>query len=147
VFGKIHNYELRIRTITNERIATGIRVLLGAGLVLIGLNKFFGWMTPPYKGEGLEFITVLGAAGGGYIWTMVSVVEISSGISFLTNRFVPFMAIVLFPVMLNAVLYHLFLDFNIPGFTVAVLCLAMNIALMFAHKSAFREILKMRQSK
>lgn len=118
-----------------------VRILAGAGLLLFGLNKSFNWFSPPYQGEGLELIKAMQTVGKGYIWKMVSIVEIFAGLAFLTNTFVPLMAIILFPVMLNAVLYHVFADFNLPGFIMAALFLMANIAILFSNHSVYREML------
>lgn len=113
-------------------IITIARILVGLGLLIFGLNKALGWFSPPYQGEGLQLITTLQTVGGGYIWKMVSIIEILAGLAFITNTFVPLMALVLFPVMLNAVLYHVFADFNLPGFIMATLFLVVNALLLYS---------------
>ena len=76
----------------------------------------------------------------GYIMTIVAIVEIVTGVLLLANKFVPLALVVLFPIMLNAFLFHLFLDIKgIPGALVAV---AMNVFLFFAYKSKYDELLK-----
>ena len=50
------------------------------------------------------------------------------------------MAVVLFPVMLNAFLFHLFLDPS--GIAGAAMFLLFNILLMYAHKDAYKGMLK-----
>jgi putative oxidoreductase len=124
----------------NEKVVLGIRMLLGVGLVFFGANKFFHWVQPPVNEAAGEFMMQLSTAGGGYIMTVVALVEIIAGISFLANKFVPLMAVVLFPVMLNAFLFHLFLD--VSGVAGALVFMIFNIVIMFANKSAYSEMLK-----
>ena len=121
---------------------TIIRILFGIGLVVFGSNKLFAWFSPPYQGEGLELIEALQTIGRGYIWKMVAIVELLAGLSFLSNTFVPLMVVVLFPVLLNAVLYHVFADLNLPGLIMAILFFSMNIVLMRANLNVYRDILK-----
>lgn len=120
-----------------------IRIILGISLTIFGLNKFFDWFSPPYQGEGLELIKALQTIGKGYIWKMVALVELLSGLAFLSNKFVPLMAVILFPVMFNAFLYHVFADFNLPGFIMATLFLTMNVVILFHELDAYRTLLKM----
>ncbi len=124
----------------NEKVVLAIRILAGAGLIFFGANKFGNWFQPPLSEDALAFMIQLATVGGGYIITIVAVVEILAGISFLTNKFVPLMAVVLFPVMLNAFLFHLFLDPS--GIAGAAMFLLFNILLLFAHKDAYKAMLK-----
>jgi|VirMetMinimDraft_7_1064189.scaffolds.fasta_scaffold27904_3 uncharacterized membrane protein YphA (DoxX/SURF4 family) len=124
----------------NEKVVLGIRVLLGLGMVVFGLNKFLNFIPVPPP-ESPEALALMGAfVASGYIMPIVAIVEIITGIAFLANKFVPLMAIVLFPVMLNAFLFHAVLD---PvGVAGSAVFLALNIVLMFANKPAYEKILQ-----
>lgn len=112
--------------IAMEYLYIGIRLFAGIGLIFFGLNKIFNWAVPPYKGEGLQLITTLQTVGKGYLWKLVIAIELLAGLSFVTNQWVPFFAIALFPVMLNAYLFHLFMDRS-KGMIGAVIFYAMNL--------------------
>lgn len=123
----------------NEKVVLGIRILLGLGLVMFGSNKFLGFMeTPALSPEAGAFMGAM--AKTGYILSVAGAVQILAGISFLTNKFVPLMAVVLFPVMLNAFLFHAVLDPS--GVGGAAVVTTLNVVLMFANKSAYEKILK-----
>jgi len=123
----------------NEKVVLGIRVLLGLGLVMFGSNKFLHFMeTPPLSPAAGEFMGAM--AKTGYILSVAGAVQILAGISFLTNKFVPLMAVVLFPVMLNAFLFHAVLDPS--GVAGAAVVTTLNVVLMFANKPAYEKILK-----
>ncbi|MCP4441827.1 MAG: DoxX family protein [Aureispira sp.] len=127
-----------------NKVELGARILLGAMMVFFGLNKFTNWVQPPLSGEALDFMGHLATAGGGYIMKIVAIVEILTGLLMLSGFFVPLAAVLLFPIMLNAFLFHLFLDpAGIGGAAVAML---INIYLFFAHKSAFNAILQAKPS-
>lgn len=123
----------------NEKVVLVVRVLLGLGLLVFGFNKFLHFMPmPPMSPEAGAFAGALFATG--YIFPIAAIVQITAGISFLTNKFVPLMAVVLFPIMLNAFLLHAFLD--PAGIGGALVFTALNVVLMFAHKPAYAELLK-----
>jgi putative oxidoreductase len=108
-------------------------------LVVFGLNKFLQFMPmPPMPEAAGAFMGALVTSG--YIMTIVAIVEIVTGILLLVNKFQPLTLVVLFPILLNAFLFHLFLD--LAGIGGAVVALAMNVFLMFANKEAYSAVLK-----
>ena len=116
-----------------------IRILLGLILVIFGLNKFMQFMPmPPLPEAAGEFMGALMKSG--YIMVLVAIVEIVAGVLLLINKFKPLALVVVFPVLLNAFLFHLFLD--LPGIGGVAVAIAMNVFLMFANKEAYNEILK-----
>jgi uncharacterized membrane protein YphA (DoxX/SURF4 family) len=123
----------------NEKVVLGIRILLGLGLVMFGSNKFLHFMEPPaLSADAGAFMGAM--AKTGYILSVAGAVQFLAGVSFLTNKFVPLMAVVLFPVMLNAFLFHAVLDPS--GVGGAAVVTTLNIVLMFANKPAYEKILK-----
>lgn len=124
-----------------KKANTVIRLLVGAGMVFFGLTKFVPSLMMDL-GEMPEAMNTwnAGVAATGYLMYLVGAVELLAGISFLLNKFVPLMLVVLLPVMLNAFLIHAFLDpANIGG---AAVFLFLNIFLMFQHKEAYQSLLK-----
>ena len=116
-----------------------VRILMGAMLIVFGLNKFLQFMSmPPPAPEMGAFMEALFATG--YIFPLIAVIEIATGILFLANKFTALAAILLFPVMLNAFLAHLFLD--PAGIGAAALIISMNVFLFFANKVKYNEVLK-----
>lgn len=115
-----------------------IRILLGAGMVFFGLNKFFNWMIPEVNAEMGTFMGALFSSG--FLMELVAVVEIATGVMFLLNKYVPLSLIVLLPVLVIAFLSHLFLDpAGIPG---AAMFLLFTILLMIWNKESYKEVLK-----
>lgn len=116
-----------------------LRVLLGLGLLAFGLNKFLGFLPPPELTEGAgQFMGAM--AETGYFVSLVGLVEALAGLLLLLGAFVPLALILLAPVSVNIVLFHLFLDPAnlLPGLVILVL----NVYLMFAHLPAYRPLLK-----
>src|SRR3954453_23483643 len=87
-----------------------VRVLLGLGFVVFGSNAFFKFIEPPPEmhGQAGAFITALMSSGYMYV---VAVLQVLGGLCLLLGaRFVPLGLTLLGPVIVNIVLYHLFLD-------------------------------------
>jgi putative oxidoreductase len=118
---------------------TIIRILLGLMVLVFGLNKFLQFMPmPTLPASAGEFMGAL--AQSGYIFPIVAIVEIATGTLLLINKFKAMALIVLFPVMLNAFLFHLFLD--LPGIGGAALAIIMNAFLMINEKESYQGLLK-----
>tara|TARA_R110002050_G_scaffold300586_1_gene470630 strand:+ start:3615 stop:3989 length:375 start_codon:yes stop_codon:yes gene_type:complete len=116
-----------------------IRILLGIMLVVFGLNKFLQFMPmPPMPEAAGEFMGAL--VKSGYLMAVVAIVEILAGILLLVNKYQPLTLVVLFPVLLNAFLFHMFLD--IAGIGGAAMAIAMNIFLFVANKESYTELFK-----
>jgi uncharacterized membrane protein YphA (DoxX/SURF4 family) len=110
-----------------------IRILFGLMLVVFGLNKFLQFMPmPPMPEAAGEFMTALVTSG--YLMVVVALVEIATGILLLINKYQSLALIIVFPVILNAFLFHLFLD--ISGIGGALLAIAMNVFLFLANKES-----------
>lgn len=115
------------------------RILLGLMLIVFGLNKFLQFMPMPEMAEPAQaFMGALVATG--YVMTIVAVVEIIAGILIILNKFSALALVVLFPIMLNAFLFHLFLD--IAGIGGSLLVMVLIIYLLFVEKHKFTEMLK-----
>ena len=115
------------------------RILLGLMVLVFGLNKFLHFIPmPPHPGAAGEFMVAL--AQSGYIFPIVAIVEIATGILLLLNKFKALALVILFPVMLNAFLFHAFLD--LPGIGAAAFAIIINVFLMFGEKKSYQAILK-----
>ncbi len=116
-----------------------VRILLGLMVLIFGLNKFLQFMPmPPMPGPAGEFMGAL--VKSGYLMAVVAVVEIITGILLLANKFTRLALVILFPVLLNAFLFHLFLD--PAGMGGAAIGITMNIFLFFGNKEAYNNLLK-----
>jgi putative oxidoreductase len=118
-----------------------VRILLGLIVLIFGLNKFIHFMpTPPLTPEAEEFMSAL--INTGYLMNAVAVIEILTGIMLLLNLFQRLALILLFPVLLNAFWFHLFLD--PAGIAGVFVTMAMNHFLFFTNKESYKPILKLR---
>ena len=115
------------------------RVLLGIILLVFGLNTFLQFMPmPEMSAEAGELMGAMASAG--YFFPLIAIIEIIAGTLLLINKYTAFALIVLFPVMLNALLFHLFLD--IAGIGAAVLSITLNVFLLFTNKKKYLGIIQ-----
>ncbi|MFK5855212.1 MAG: DoxX family membrane protein [Bacteroidota bacterium] len=115
------------------------RVILGLILVVFGLNGFLQFMPmPEMTAEAGELMGAMAKAG--YFFPIIAIVEIIVGLLLLINKYTALALIVLFPIMLNAFLFHLFLD--IAGIGAATLALILNIFLVITNKEKYKGILE-----
>lgn len=118
-----------------------IRILFGLMLVIFGLNKFLQFMPmPPLPEAAGEFMGAL--VKSGYLMVVVALVEIVTGVLLLVNKYKSLALVLVFPVILNAFLFHLFLD--LPGIGGAAVAIIMNIFLLFANKESYNSLLKIK---
>jgi uncharacterized membrane protein YphA (DoxX/SURF4 family) len=85
------------------------RLLLGLICVVFGLNGFLNFLSmgPAPTGLAGQFIGALSLSH--YYW-VVAALQIAGGALLLANRFVPLALVLLGPVIVNILCYHVFLN-------------------------------------
>lgn len=99
------------------------RLLLGLVFVVFGLNGFLNFIKGPMPtGLAGQFVGALVLSH--YFW-VVAAVQIAGGALLLVNRFVPLALVLLGPVIVNIICYHVFLNPSgaVPAAVVTVLWL------------------------
>ena len=81
------------------------RLLLGLIFLVFGLNGFLHFLPMPLPtGLALQFLTVIIAS---HYWVVIFAVQVLGGLLLLINRFVPLALVILGPVIVNIVVFHL----------------------------------------
>ena len=128
-----------------------IRVLTGLLFLAIFASKFgflpsavnMQWMFTP---EGWAFISAIKA--NGYLFPTIGIISLLSGLAFLVNRYVALAAIILLPITVNFVLFHIFLGFSINSIflffreSVAFVILALNLYMLYSERKKYAALLK-----
>ena len=83
-----------------------VRVAFGVELVVFSAMPLFGWEPPEAPPAGQAFQS---AILDSYVATLIQLVYLGSGLAYLANRYVALATVVLLPVALNIVLFHVFL--------------------------------------
>ena len=111
------------------------RILLGFIYLVFGMDYFLHFI--PYQPNHTGRVAAFKAAltGAGYFYPMIKSIQIIGGISLLVNRYAPFSAVVVFPISLNVLLYHIIL---VPsGWLMGVFLILPNLFLGFAYRKYY----------
>ena len=113
------------------------RLLLGLICVVFGLNGFLNFLSmgPMPTGLAGQFVGALILSH--YFWA-VAAVQIIGGVLLLVNRFVPLGLVLLGPVIVNILLYHLFL--NPAGIGLAIFVTILWFIVFYGHRQYFSGI-------
>ena len=100
------------------------RILMGLAFVVFGLNGFFQFIPPP-KTPMPEGAVALSTAfmKSGYMFPFVMGTQLVVGVLLLLNRFVPLALVIIMPVLLHILAFHIFLQPAgiVPGAVLMVL--------------------------
>jgi len=113
------------------------RLLLGLICVVFGLNGFLNFLSmgPMPTGLAGQFIGALILSH--YFW-VVAAVQVIGGALLLVNRFVPLGLVLLGPVIVNILLYHVFL--NPAGIGLAIVVAILWLIVFYGHRQYFSGI-------
>ncbi|USG66886.1 hypothetical protein NDK47_06195 [Brevibacillus ruminantium] len=113
------------------RIFMGV-IFLGAGfngyLVIFGFSPIF-----PTSPKAMEFLQ-------GYLLIMVKTIELICGISLLINVFVPLSLVILAPIVVNILAFHLFVDPDL--LPLGALVFVLEVLLIWIYRKQYLGILK-----
>jgi uncharacterized membrane protein YphA (DoxX/SURF4 family) len=113
------------------------RLLLGLTFVVFGLNGFLNFLSmgPMPSGLAGQFIGALILSH--YYW-VVAALQLVGGALLLVNRFVPLGLVLLGPVIVNIILYHVFL--SPVGIGLAIVVTILWFIVFYAHRQYFSGI-------
>ena len=121
----------------NSTFTTILRMLLGTSLLIFGINKFFAFipifdMAP----AAANFMDSLNSTG--YVLYVVACLELLIGGLLLFKKWVPFALVLLAPIVVNILLFHLFLD--VSGILVAVFMVAITAVLIYKYWKSYSSL-------
>ena len=112
------------------------RILLGLMFAVFGSNAFLHFIPmPPMQGQAGAFIGAL--VSSGFIYA-IATLQVIGGLLLLVGRFVPLGLTLLGPVIVNIVLYHIFLDTS--GLPMAGCVAILSLFLLWAYRDKFPAI-------
>jgi putative oxidoreductase len=117
------------------------RLLLGLAFVVFGLNGFLNFLSmgPMPSGLAGQFIGALVLSH--YFW-VVAALELAGGALLLVNRFVPLGLVLLGPVIVNIILYHVCL--NPTGIGIAIVVTVLWFIVFYTQRQYFSGIFAQR---
>ncbi len=124
-----------------SKAVIAVRILLGVSFLVFGLNGFLHFFNPPPPEASAA--ATFGAAlfNSGYIFPLMSVVEILVALMLIAGRFVPLALVLLAPILVNIVAFHVFLD--LKGIGLGAFFMVLEIFLAWAYRDSFKQVLAM----
>jgi hypothetical protein len=120
-----------------KQTALAARILLGSIFLIFGLNGFLHFIPQPAMPEGA--ISFFGAlAMTGYMLPVLFATQIVGGALLLAGM-VPLGLVVLAPVVVNIVAFHVFLEPG--GLPLALVVAAASLFLAYVHRQSFGPLL------
>jgi hypothetical protein len=110
------------------------RLLLGIAFTFFGVNGLHPLFKSPPPPEGIagQYIVVMNST---HYMQVVAALMVISGILFLVNRFVPLALVLLGPILVNILLFHLLISH--PGFQGGIIATLLWFLVFNAHRTAF----------
>ncbi len=121
----------------NEKVVMGIRILFGVFCLVFGLNKFLNFMPFPHlEGDAASLMTIYATSG---FFKIIGVLEVLGGLALVIGKYVPLALTVLVAIMFNAFIFHAL--HYVEGIGGAVLGMILSLALIYAYKDKFKDLL------
>jgi len=115
-----------------------VRILMGLMFAFASIVVLFK-LVPQPELTGNVKIFMDGMAASVYLMPTVKVIELICAIAFLSGRFVPLATVVIFPINVNILLYHVFL--GPEGLPTAILLMLGNLFLAWYYREKYTAML------
>jgi hypothetical protein len=114
------------------------RILLGLAFTIFGLNGFLHFLhQPPPSGLGGQFAGALFVSGYFYV---IFAIQLIGGLILLSGRFISLGLLLLGPVIVNILLFHIFLEHT--GLPIAIVVALLSLVLLAAQWPRFAPLFK-----
>ncbi len=119
------------------------RILMGLGFFIFGLNGFLQFIPQPKTPMPEGAVAFAGALmKTGYMFPLIAGTQLLVGVLLLVNRFVPLALVLIMPVLVNIIAFHIFLQ--PAGIGPGVFFLVLELYLAWVYRKAFLPMLAMR---
>jgi uncharacterized membrane protein YphA (DoxX/SURF4 family) len=115
---------------------------LGLIFVVFGLNAFLQFLPNPAPPTGDAGTFLTGILAAKYFFPFLKITEILGGLTLLTGFFAPLGLIILAPITLNIVAFHLFLD--PANLLLPIVMLGLHLVAAHAYRDLYLPLLKVR---
>lgn len=116
-----------------------IRVLMGLLYLFASIMVLFK-LAPQPELKGNTKIFMEGVNASGYLMQFIKITELVCGLAFVSGYFVPLATIVIAPITLNILLFHIFVDTE--ALPVAIFLLLANLFLAYANWDKYKPLLE-----
>src|SRR6266478_2755859 len=119
------------------------RILLGLGFTVFGLNGFLHFIPEPKTPMPEGAMAFAGALmKTGYLFPLIAGTQLLAGVLLLLNLFVPLALVLLMPVLVNIIAFHLFLQ--PAGMAPGAVFMALELYLAWVYRKAYLPMLAVR---
>lgn len=118
-----------------------VRVLVGLLFISASVAVLFNLAPPPADLPPKVKAFMEGVNASGYLMTLIKVTELLCGLAFVSGFFVPLATVVIAPITINILLFHLFTAPE-QGIPVAVFLVLANIFLAYYNWDKFKSVLE-----
>jgi uncharacterized membrane protein YphA (DoxX/SURF4 family) len=126
-----------------RHLPTLARIMMGLAFLVFGLNGFLHFIpepkTPMPEGAG-AFAGALMKTG--YMFPLIMGIQLLVGVLLLLNRFVPLALVLIMPILVNIIAFHVFLQ--PAGFVPGAVLMALELYLAWVYRKAYCPMLEMR---
>ncbi|POS02725.1 hypothetical protein Q361_10236 [Flavobacterium croceum DSM 17960] len=116
-----------------------VRLLLGGMMLFASISYFFGLIDQP-KPTGDLATLMAGFVASKYIFPVAKTVELISGITLVTGKFMKIGTIILLPITINIFLIHLMVTKTDIAMATAILFA--NLFLIYANWNSYKHLFK-----
>lgn len=116
-----------------------VRVLMGLMFAFASIVVLFELVPQPEQTGNVK-IFMDGMAASVYMMTTIKVIELICAVAFLTGKFVPLATVVIFPITVNILLFHVFVEPE--ELLVAILLMIGNLFLAWHYRNKYKPLFK-----
>ena len=120
---------------------TIIRILMGLMFLFASVAYFLNLFDEPVMTGSIKVFND-GIKASIYLMPLVKVFELLCAIAFISGFFVPLAAVVIFPITVNILMFHAFLDAK--GLPMAIILIAANLFIAYYYRNKYKSILTAR---
>jgi uncharacterized membrane protein YphA (DoxX/SURF4 family) len=114
-----------------------VRVLMGLMFLFSSVVVLFKLVPQPELTGNIK-IFMDGVTASVYMLTMIKVIELICSVAFLSGRFVPLATVVIFPITVNILMFHIFV--GPEGLPVAILLMLANLFLAWYYRDKYKPL-------
>ena len=118
------------------------RILMGLGFFIFGLNGFLQFIPQPKTPMPEGAVAFAGALmKTGYMFPLIAGTQLLVGVLLLVNRFVPLALVLIMPVLVNIIAFHIFLAPSASAMAPGAILMALELYLAWAYRDYYRPML------
>jgi uncharacterized membrane protein YphA (DoxX/SURF4 family) len=119
-----------------------LRIILGVLMLLGALTH----VTNAKEGAMADNTLITAMVNTGYLWPIIGTVELLAGVAILAGRFVPLALIMLAPITLNILLFHLSHPNHPDGIGIALAIILPHLGLAWLYREDFSSLFRLNSS-